>query len=81
MIDRIVDGAMAVLLLGEEQTQVLVPVETLPVGSAEGLWLLIRIEDGVVIEAELDDEKTEEIRGRIQAKRALLLQRMARRGR
>ncbi|NMB00818.1 MAG: DUF3006 domain-containing protein [Firmicutes bacterium] len=79
VIDRIVDGMTAVLLLEEGQGQITVPVEKLPVGSGEGIWLLLTIQDGVLIDVELDLEKTEQVKGRIASKRALLLARMARR--
>lgn len=78
VIDRIVDGITAVLLLEEEQAQLEVPVDRLPPGSAEGLWLLVLVEDGELIEARVDPEKTRRIKERIRQKRALLLERMTR---
>ena len=75
------DGITAVLLFEEGQTQLLVPVERLPPASVEGSWLLVRMENGEFVEADLDPEKTQEIKERIRSKRALLLERMARRGR
>lgn len=78
VIDRIVDGTTAVLLLEEENTQLLVPLERLPVRSKEGTWLQVLLKEDQFIEGELDLAKTEEIRQRIHSKRALLLERMAR---
>ncbi|HHW72444.1 MAG TPA: DUF3006 domain-containing protein [Firmicutes bacterium] len=80
VIDRIVDGIFAVLLLEEGREQITVPVDKLPEGSAEGHWLLVRFAGGELIEAELDSAKTEEMRERIRRKRALLLERMKKRG-
>ena len=54
-----------------------VPVVLLPPGSAEGQWLLVYMEDGEFIAAEPDLEKTQQVKERIGAKRALLLERMA----
>ncbi|HBG09270.1 MAG: DUF3006 domain-containing protein [Limnochordia bacterium] len=79
VIDRIVDGAFAVLLL-EGGQQITVPMEELPPGSREGIWLLVRLVDGNLVEAELDLEKTAEVKERIRKKRAHLLARMQRHG-
>lgn len=77
VIDRVVDGITAVLLVGEEQKQFLCPLHDLPRGSREGLWLLVRLSRGRLIQAELDEEKTKEIQERIGAK----LENLRRRGR
>lgn len=78
VIDRIVDGKTAVLLVGNEQKQLLAPIEDLPEGSKEGLWLLIELENNKLITAELDKEQTENMKKRISAKRELLLKRKPR---
>jgi len=78
VIDRIVDNTTAVLLLGVEQVQFLCPVNSLPKGSGEGVWLQVKIKDGRLIWAELDLEKTSEMQNRIKAKLELLRQRMRR---
>jgi hypothetical protein len=57
-----------------------VPMEELPPGSREGIWLLVRLVDGNLVEAELDLEKTAEVKERIRKKRAHLLARMQRHG-
>lgn len=79
VIDRIVDGITAVLLVGEGEEQLLCPLTSLPPGSKEGLWLVVSIEDGIVVEAEIDQEKTEAMEAQIRHKRAQLLQRTRRR--
>lgn len=76
VIDRIVDNTTAVLLLGEEQAQFLCPVDRLPQGSAEGMWLAVEIKDGRLIRAEVDFEKNREMQNRIRAKLALLRKRI-----
>lgn len=77
VIDRIVDGAHAVLLIGEAQTERVVPAADLPEGAAEGDWLLVRFSGGRLLEARLDPAKTEDARRRIEAK----LDRLRARGR
>lgn len=76
MIDRIVDGKTAVLLLGDEQAEYLCPVEKLPPGSGEGSWLIVRIKGEELLGAVLDPEKTREMKKTIRAKLALLRRRM-----
>lgn len=39
VVDRIVDGAYAVLLVGEEEKEITVPAANLPPGAGEGSWL------------------------------------------
>jgi hypothetical protein len=41
VVDRIVDG-QAVLLVGEEETELVVPAGALPDGVGEGDWVLVR---------------------------------------
>lgn len=79
VIDRIVDGRIAVLLFDEGEEQLQVSVDKLPEGSKEGTWLVVLVQDGELIWAELDPEKTREVQERIKSKRALLLERRARR--
>jgi len=77
VIDRIVDGRIAVLLVGEKQEQFLFPLEDLPKGAKEGSWLLVRIEEKKLLAAKLDEAKLAEAKKRIEAK----LDRLRRRGR
>lgn len=79
VIDRIVDEQTAVLHFAEDNRELLIPVEKLPQGSQEGHWLFIIWQDGQLVEAVLDLEKTEKIKERVQSKRAILLQRSSRR--
>lgn len=43
-VDRIEDGVLAVLLLGEAEEERIVPVDQLPAGVAPGVWLRVRFE-------------------------------------
>ncbi len=43
VIDRIVDG-VAVMLLGEDEHKVEIPVALLPEGAREGSWLKVSLE-------------------------------------
>jgi hypothetical protein len=73
VIDRIVEGK-AVLLVGEDEAEELVPVQALPPGAGEGSWLLVRPGPPVAVvgadpEAEARqrrriDERMERLRGR-----------------
>jgi hypothetical protein len=60
VIDRIVDGEHAVLLVGEEQVEYIVPVRMLPTDTAPGTWLRVRFSDGQLVEAAVDNEETEQ---------------------
>lgn len=77
VIDRIVDGAHAVLLIGPEQTERVVPVASLPVGAAEGCWLRVRLRGDTFVSATWDEAATKAARQRIETK----LDRLRRRGR
>jgi hypothetical protein len=77
VVDRIVEGRQAVLLVGEGEVERVVPVERLPAGAREGAWLRVRFEAGELVEAEVDQDQTEQTRRRIEEK----LERLRRRGR
>lgn len=68
ILDRIVDGVHAVLLVGEEEREHVTPLAQLPSGVAPGTWLKLRIVDGSLVEAEIDEEETERARERIAEK-------------
>ena len=65
VVDRIVDGVNVVLLVGDKESEVVVPVGKLPPGASEGAWLLVRFDGGQLIEAEVDTEETMRVRQRI----------------
>lgn len=68
VIDRIVDGQLAILLVGEDETERTVSVAELPEGANEGVWLILH-EDGRI---EIDQEETTRTDNRIQNKLAML---------
>jgi hypothetical protein len=68
VIDRIEDGAWAVLLVGRKQTERILPVEELPEGAVEGTWLRVRIKDDVITKLVVDTAETEKVQRRIRSK-------------
>ncbi len=78
VIDRIVDGRHAVLLVGDAQIEHIEPVERLPSDVAEGDWLQVRYCGDALIEVTPDPETTTEMRRRISAKRERLRRRGSR---
>lgn len=75
MIDRVVDGSLAVLLVDGEQEELLVPVDELPENARAGDWLILR-RDGVgALSLELDPEATATAARRIEAKLRALRER------
>lgn len=56
VIDRVVDGRLAVLLVGPTEDTLHVPVEVLPEGATEGTWLALDLTRVIV---GIDEERTE----------------------
>jgi hypothetical protein len=77
VLDRIVDGAFAVLLVGEAEEERIVPVDRLPAGVAPGSRLQVRFEEDTLQWVEVNITETEQARDRIAEK----LDRLRRRGR
>lgn len=75
VLDRIEDGRTAVLLPEGRGSPHLCPVEALPEGCKPGMWLLVELEQGKVVAAELDPVKTAATKERVQAKMDLLRRR------
>ena len=72
VVDRIVDGRTAVILVGEDVRQHYYPADELPEGAREGTWLRVLIESGRIVAMEVDQEETDTARRRIQEKMAKL---------
>jgi len=68
VIDRIVDGKHAVLLVGEDETEMVLPVKDIPEEAREGTWVVLH-EDGSIV---IDEAETDRVKSRIQDKMALL---------
>jgi hypothetical protein len=74
VIDRIVDGHKAVLLVGVQETEYILPIQRLPAGLKEGDWLRVEMKAGEIVRLQADQDETEIVRQRIQAKMAKLRQ-------
>lgn len=68
VIDRIENGNLAVLLVGEEEKRLVVPRASLPQGAKEGDWLKAEIEGGKLLRVEVDPEETRKRRERLARK-------------
>ena len=75
VIDRIEDGEHAVLLVGEDEREWVIPAGRLPSGAIAGTWLRVQIEGEELVELSVDAEETEQVRQRIADKMARLRQR------
>lgn len=75
VVDRIVDGQHAVLLVGQQEEERVVPVADLPAGAGEGAWMKVRFEGGELVEAIVDIKETDQVRQRISSKTNLLRKR------
>ncbi|MDQ0258059.1 hypothetical protein J2S74_005523 [Evansella vedderi] len=79
VIDRIVDEEHAVLLVGEKETEKIIPVSHLPEGAEEGTWLTVECDGDSILSIELNQTETNNTRGRIKSKMELLRHRSKRR--
>ena len=68
VIDRIVDRAIAVILVGDDEREHHYPADRLPAGASEGTWLRVEVEGGEIVSIEVDQEEAETVRRRIQDK-------------
>ena len=75
VIDRIVDGSKAVLLVGEEEDELVVAVDELPPQAKAGQWLRVRLEGDRLVAAAIDQAETAQVEARIDDKLARLRQR------
>lgn len=77
VIDRIVDGKTAVILVGDNEREHHYPADKLPKGAREGIWLRVQLAGGEIMSLQVDQEETEAVRRRVQEK----MDRLHRRGR
>jgi hypothetical protein len=68
VIDRIEDGRWAVLLIGQDEEEKVIPVEQLPQDAKEGTRLRLRLEKDVIQEIIVDAEETRALRSRVSSK-------------
>lgn len=78
VIDRIVDGKYAVLLIGENEEEKIISCSLLPEGVIEGSWVKIQFEGDQLTSIEIDQQETEHRKKRIADKMNLLRQRSKR---
>ncbi|ERN52811.1 DUF3006 domain-containing protein [Alkalihalophilus marmarensis] len=76
VLDRIVDGEHAVLLVGDKEEEKIISVSQLPKEAREGAWLKITLtESNEVSVVVLDVDETNIARSRISSKMELLKKR------
>ena len=76
VLDRIVDGGHAVLLVGEPpELEVITPVAHLPENVRAGDWLRVTLRDGRVVSASIDHSATEHAQDRVRDKLEALRER------
>ena len=74
VIDRI-EAGQAILLVGDEERELTIPVQALPATATDGTRLAVTLADGVVVGADVDAEGAEGDGVRIEAKLAQLRRR------
>jgi hypothetical protein len=72
VIDRI-EGDQAVLLVGAQERELVVPLRDLPAGCRPGLWVRVTLDGEYLRHVEPDHGKTRERQARIQEKMDRLL--------
>ena len=65
VVDRIVDGKTAVLLVGAQGTELHVPVDHLPEGAQDGTWVIL---DLAALIVGIDDDLTARRREQLEAR-------------
>ncbi|MDQ0255451.1 hypothetical protein J2S74_002833 [Evansella vedderi] len=75
VIDRIVDDKYAVIIVGDEENEHVIPLEQVVDGAKEGTWLHVVIKNNKIIEMLIDQETTNSTKRRIQNKMELLRRR------
>ena len=74
VVDRIVDGETAVLLVGPQQAELHVPVDHLPEGATDGTWIILDLAAFIV---GIDQDLTDRRRAKLDARLAQLRQQRA----
>jgi hypothetical protein len=65
VVDRIEDGDLAVVLVGDDEVEHIVPRDELPEGTEAGTVLRVSVEDGRIVNPQLDEEDTEATEKRV----------------
>jgi 2',3'-cyclic-nucleotide 2'-phosphodiesterase (5'-nucleotidase family) len=62
----------AVLIVGENRDEYIIPRASLPHGVVQGLWLLVEIEDNRITNVAIDEEETAKVKEKLAEKIARL---------
>lgn len=65
VLERIADNRLAVLLVGDEERELHVPMEQLPADVSPGCWMQVTISGEKLITATIDTEQTERVAAHI----------------
>lgn len=77
VLDRIVDDVHAVLLVGPDELERIVPKAKLPTDAKEGMWFQVVFDGDELVSIVIDEEATDDVRRRILSK----MEKLRRRGR
>lgn len=77
VVDRVVDGT-AVVLVGDDETEVALDVDRLPEGAGEGAWLSVRVDGDRLDIIGADPDATARAQARAEAQRERLRRRSRR---
>lgn len=78
VFERLAENRLAVLLVGNEERELHVPVEQLPPGASPGCWLRVTITGRRLVKATIDADQTERVAAHISKQLARLRQRGSR---
>lgn len=65
VFERIADNQLAVLLVGDDERELLVPVDQLPADASPGCWMQVTISGEKLVKATIDPEQTERVAAHI----------------
>lgn len=68
VIDRIVDSRHAVLLIGDDERELVIPSHLLPSGIQEGDWVKVTFDGENITNIEFDESETKKVRERVKSK-------------
>ena len=77
VVDRIEDGDLAVVLVGDDEVEHVVSLGQLPPGTESGSWLRVEFDGDQLLWAVLDEDGKADVTQRVQEK----IQKLRRRGR
>ncbi|WP_161524620.1 DUF3006 domain-containing protein [Alteribacter lacisalsi] len=75
VLDRIEDGQWAVLLVGTEEKEVILPVSKMPGGAGEGDWFTVTLVGDTVSSVTRDEQASAQAREEISSKMETLKKR------